>query len=64
MRSRPDGQKIALTAFFKSTLFYSLQRGSNGFISEKSILSKDSEGVQNFLGVSNLSTGGSKCLFL
>ena len=50
------------------SLFYSLQRGSNGFIAEKTIpiLYKGSRGgplfsrwgVQFFLG------GGSKCLFL
>ena len=33
-------------------LFYSLQRASNGFITEKTILLKDPEGVQLFPGES------------
>ena len=37
--------------FIVLILIYSLQRGSNGFITEKSIIfSKDTDGVQNFPG--------------
>ena len=41
--SRPQGQKIVWTMFFLCfvlvlNLFYSLQRGSNGFVTEKTIL--------------------------
>ena len=36
--------------FLVLNLFYSLQRASNGFITEKTILSKDPEGVQHFPG--------------
>ena len=39
-------------------LFYSLQRASNGFITEKTILLKDPEGVQLFPGESNFVHGG------
>ena len=47
--SRPDGKKTAWTTFFLVLiLFYSLQRGSNGFIAEKTILSKGSRGGPNF----------------
>ena len=49
-------------------LFYSLQRGSNGFIAEKTmlILTKDPEGVHYFPGeCPTFSRGrGFKCLFL
>ena len=51
--SRPDGQKTVWTFFFLFlvlNLFYSFQRPSNGFITEKTILSKDPEGVQHFQG--------------
>ena len=49
---RPDVQKTVWTTFIFSVLnlFYSLQRASNGFITEKTILSKDQEGVQHFTG--------------
>ena len=51
MGSRPDVQKTVWTTFcFVLNLFYSLQRASNGFITEKTILSKDPEGVQHFQG--------------
>ena len=47
-----DGQKIAWTTLFfffcfllVLNLFYSLQRGSNGFITEKTILFKGSRGI-------------------
>ena len=43
--------------FLVLNLFYSLQRASNGFITEKTILSNDPEGVQHFPGGSNFSTG-------
>ena len=43
--SSPDGQKTVWTTF---VLFYSLQRGSYGFITEKLYFSKDPEGVQQF----------------
>ena len=36
--------------FLVLNLFYSLQRASNGFITEKTILSKNPEGVQHFSG--------------
>ena len=39
-------------------LFYSLQRASNGFITEKTILSKDPEGVYHFPGGANFFHGG------
>ena len=46
--SRSEGQKTAWTTFFFSfkllNLFYSLQRGSNGFISEKTIIFKGGGG--------------------
>ena len=52
-RSRPDDQKTALTKFYLLlSLFLSLQRGANGFITEKTIyFSKDLEWVQHFEGV-------------
>ena len=62
------GSRIFCQFYSVLSLFYSLQRGSNGFIAEKTIpiLYKESRGgplfsrwgVQFFLG------GGSKCLFL
>ena len=46
--SRPDGQKTVWTRIFFSflalNLFYSLQWGSNGFITEKTILFQGSRG--------------------
>ena len=36
--------------FLVLNLFYSLQRGSNGFITEKTYFSKDQELVQHFRG--------------
>ena len=44
--------------FLVLSLFYSLQRGSNAFIAEKTILSQGSRGVQHFPGGSNLFQGG------
>ena len=44
-------------------LFYSLQRASNGFITEKTILLKDPEGVQLFPGESNFVHGGPNANF-
>ena len=46
--------------FLVFNLFYSLQRGSNGFITEKTYFSKDPELVQHFPGGggSNFSEGG------
>ena len=52
------------------SLFYTLQRGSNGFIAEKTILIlyQGSRGGPLFSkgggGVSNFFQGGSKCYFL
>ena len=48
------------------SLFYSLQRGSNGFIAEKTnlILTKDPEGAIIFQGGPFFFQGGSKCQFL
>ena len=44
--SRPYGQKTVWTNFFLVlNLFYSLQRGSNGFITEKTILFQGSSQV-------------------
>ena len=47
------------------SLFYSLKRGSNGFVAEKTILyfSKDPEAVHYILGGGGvqLFPGGSKC---
>ena len=43
--------------FLVLNLFNSLQRGSNGFITGKTILFQDPEGVQHFPG----GGGGSKC---
>ena len=40
----------SLDIFLVLNLFYSLQRASKGFITEKTILSKDQEGVQHFPG--------------
>ena len=51
--SRPDSQKTAWTTvffwgFLVLNLLYSLQRGSNGFISEKTILFQGSRGGPTF----------------
>ena len=43
---KQSGQRL----FLVLNLFYSLQRASNGFITDKTILSKDPEGVQHFPG--------------
>ena len=43
---KQSGQRF----FLILNLFYSLQRASNGFITDKTILSKDPEGVQHFPG--------------
>ena len=60
--SRPDGQKSAWTTFFlfffSPKLILQFTGGSNGFITEKTILSKDPEGVQHFPGVQLLLGGG------
>ena len=49
--SRSDGQKTVWTMFFLVlNLFYSLQRGSNGFITEKTILLQGSRGGPTFSG--------------
>ena len=48
-----------MCVFLVINLFYSLQRASNGFIAEKTILSKDPERVQHFPGGGpTFSTGG------
>ena len=52
--SRPDGQKTAWTkfifAFFSPRLILQLTEGSNGFITEKTILFQGFRGVQLFPG--------------
>ena len=53
--SRPDGQKTAWTTFFFIifsilSVFYTLQRGSNYFIAEKTILFQGSRGGPTFSG--------------
>ena len=55
-RSRPGGEKRAWTSLFCPQLILQFQRGSNGFIAEKTILSQGTRGGSNiFLGVgSNL----------
>ena len=67
--SRPDGQKTSWTTFFiVLNLFYSLQEGSNGFITEKTLLLQGSIGGPTFSGgggPASFGGGGvSKCLFL
>ena len=52
--------------FLVLNLFYSLQRGSNGFITEKTILFQGSRGGQTFSrargsAFSRVGVGGSKC---
>ena len=60
-RKQSDNVFFVVCFILVLNLFYSLQRGSNGFITEKTILFKGS-------GVFNFSRGmggpGSKCLFL
>ena len=61
MKSRPDDKKTVWTTLFVVlvNLFYSLQRGSNVFITEKKqYFSKDSEGAQHFPEGPNLFQGG------
>ena len=77
----PDGQKTVWTFlffclfllfffFFVLNIFYGLHRGSNGFITEKTILFQGSRGGPTFSrggGVSNFfqeGGGGSKYKFL
>ena len=60
------GSRIFCQFYFVLSLFYSLQRRSNGFIAEKTILIlyQGSRGLQYFpgAGVSNFfQGGGSKC---
>ena len=47
---RPENSLDFFFLFSVLNLFYSFQRPSNGFITEKTILSKDPEGVQHFPG--------------
>ena len=61
---QPDGHKTVWTTFFfliilVLNLIYSLQRGSNGFITEKTILFQGIRGGPTFSR-----GGGSKCQFL
>ena len=60
-RSRPGGEKRAWTSLFCPQLILQFQRGSNGFIAEKTLLSQGTRGGSNiFLGVgSNLFQWGS-----
>ena len=51
MARKQHGQNFFGFVFSVLNLFYSLQRVSNGFITEKLCFSKDPEGVQNFPGV-------------
>ena len=63
------GSRIFCQFYLNLSLFYSLKRGSNGFIAEKTniILFKGSRGGPLFSGVgggggvSNFFQGGSKC---
>ena len=59
------GSRDFCQSYLVLSLFYSLQRGSNGFIAEKTILILYQEGVHYFPGgggVSNFFQGrGSKC---
>ena len=66
--SRPNGEKTALKTFFMLVygfldlkLFYSLQRGSNGFIAEKTMLFQGIRGGPTFREV-QLFTGGIQML--
>ena len=61
------GSRDFCQSYLVLSLFYSLQRGSIGFIAEKTIYSyftKDPEGSIIFEGAVKLFPGGSKCLFL
>ena len=64
--SRPDVQKTVSTTFFffcfVLNLFYSLQRGSNGFITEKTILFQGSRGGPTFSRGVQLLPGGIQML--
>ena len=63
--SRPNVQKTVSTTFFFCLLFcpqLSLQRGSNGFITEKTILFKGSRGGPTFSRGVQLSPGGIQML--
>ena len=57
---RPESS-LDNVVFLVLNLFYSLQRGSNGFNTEKTILFQDPEGVQHFPGGGGGGGGGSKC---
>ena len=59
--ARKQSGPFFVFVFLVLNLFYCLQRASNGFITEKTILSKDPEGVQHFPGGSNFFHGGSEC---
>ena len=65
--SRPDGQKTVWTTFFLVlNLFYSLQRGSNDIITEKTILFQGTRGGPTLFRGSGWGEGptfsrGSKC---
>ena len=56
----PTARKPSGQVFLVLNLFYSLQRASNGFITEKSIILKYPEGSNIFKGV-QLFPRGSKC---
>ena len=65
------GSRIFCQFYLVLSLFYSLKRGSNGFMAKKSILIlyKGSRGIPLFYGAGGMSNffpggGGSKCLFL
>ena len=62
--SRPDGQKNSLDNVFilVLNLFYSLQSGSSGFITEKTLLFQDLEGVYHFPGGGVQLFPGGKCI--
>ena len=60
-RKQP-GQRFFFCFLLVLNLFYSLRRGSNGFITEKTILFQRIEGVQLFWGGGGGVGGpGSKC---
>ena len=60
---QPENNLDLFFVFLVLNLFYSLQRASNGFITEKTILSMDPEGVQHFPGGSNFFHGGPNANF-
>ena len=66
--SRPDGQKTVWTTFFccffSPQPFYSLQRGSNGIIAEKTILSQGSRGDPTCSRGSNYFQGVQMLIFI